>query len=209
MPDFTRRLCMVIVAALLLMGGTAHAHRLNIFATGDGTAISGYAYFPGGGRAQGLTITAEAPDGSPLGSALTDERGEFTIPAKLHCDHILTVQTPDGHRAVFTVPASELDDSLPTPGMDGPAGPAGVPVAGEAVTMSQLPATGSDELSALIEEAVRREVRSLREQLEGYEERVRLRDVLGGIGYILGIAGIASYLMGRRRRGPGAGETRG
>jgi nickel transport protein len=39
----------------------------------------------------------------------------------------------------------------------------------------------------------------LHEELRAYEDRTRLRDLLGGVGYILGVAGIAFYLLACRR----------
>jgi nickel transport protein len=52
----------------------------------------------------------------------------------------------------------------------------------------------------MIERAVARQVGPLREQLAGYEDTVRRHDVLGGLGYILGITGIACYLIARHNR---------
>ena len=40
----------------------------------------------------------------------------------------------------------------------------------------------------------------LRQQVYDSEERLRFRDILGGIGFILGLAGVAFYLKARRRR---------
>ena len=40
---------------------------------------------------------------------------------------------------------------------------------------------------------------SLAEQLDRLEDTIRLRDVFGGIGYILGITGIMFYFLGRRK----------
>jgi hypothetical protein len=42
----------------------------------------------------------------------------------------------------------------------------------------------------------------LRRQLDRYEHTLRLRDVLGGIGYIFGIMGLLFFVLGRRSRGP-------
>ena len=52
-----------------------------------------------------------------------------------------------------------------------------------------------DRLEALEEKIVQ-----LQNQLSGYEQKTRLRDVLGGIGYIVGVAGIAFYFLGVRRQ---------
>ena len=51
--------------------------------------------------------------------------------------------------------------------------------------------------------AVIRQIALLREQLEEQEHKRRLRDVLGGIGYIFGVAGVAFYFLGRRRNASG------
>jgi hypothetical protein len=45
---------------------------------------------------------------------------------------------------------------------------------------------------------IRDEVATLRRQLAGYEQTTRIRDVLGGLGYLAGIAGAAFYFLGRR-----------
>lgn len=43
-------------------------------------------------------------------------------------------------------------------------------------------------------------LRLLREDISRLESRIRLQDVIGGIGYIVGIAGIAAWLAARRRK---------
>jgi nickel transport protein len=43
-------------------------------------------------------------------------------------------------------------------------------------------------------------LRPLREQHEAHDARVRLQDVLGGIGYIVGLAGLGLWWYGGRRR---------
>ena len=188
-------LCPVL---LCLLCGDARAHKIKLFATGEGRAIAGYVYFPGGGRARGVTVQALAPDGSPLGQATTDADGAFSLAAKFRCDHQLVVQTADGHRATFRVEASELSAELPAYGGAAPATRAEPSAKAPGTSVAAPPA---DELAAMVEEAVRKQVRPLREQLEGYEERRRLHDIIGGIGYIVGVAGIAFYFLGARRRG--------
>lgn len=43
-------------------------------------------------------------------------------------------------------------------------------------------------------------VRLLREDIARLEARIRLQDILGGLGYILGLAGLSAWFMARRRR---------
>ena len=49
------------------------------------------------------------------------------------------------------------------------------------------------DLARLVEQAVARQVRPLREELLACQEQTRFRDVLGGLGYILGLAGLAAW----------------
>jgi len=55
-------------------------------------------------------------------------------------------------------------------------------------------------LTAAIERAVERQVRPLRSELAAAQARARLQDVLGGVGYILGFAGLALWWRGRDSR---------
>jgi len=46
-----------------------------------------------------------------------------------------------------------------------------------------------------------RQLHALRRQLDDYEAQTRLRDVVGGIGYIVGMAGLCAFFLARRKRG--------
>jgi len=191
--------------ALLFGGRWAHAHKLNVFARCEGKTIKGYAYFPGGGRARNLEVEVVGPGGEKLGETTTDENGDFVFEARLRCDHRIVVETRDGHRASFTVEAAELPDSLrpaasvkPLPsGQPEALGPSAV----EGPTMRAKDAVASRaELEEMVERAISKQIGLLREQVERYESRRRLRDILGGIGYILGLTGLVFYFLGSARR---------
>lgn len=69
-------------------------------------------------------------------------------------------------------------------------------------TPSAAPAGVTDEsaqpLGGVSAASVAAQLDDIRERLERMETAVRWRDLLGGVGYILGAAGIAFYLMARR-----------
>lgn len=186
------------VALLLLLtwSSPASAHKIKVFATGEGATIAGSVYFPGGGKARNMTVAVFGPNEKKLGETTTDENGEFTFETSIRCDHTFVVKTSDGHRAEYTVSADELASSLqplstasPPKSADKP--PAAVP---SPTTVS------SDDLPRLVEQAVSRQIRPLREQLDRYEEKVRLHDILGGIGYILGIMAVVLYFKRKQGR---------
>ncbi|MEJ2463762.1 MAG: hypothetical protein P8098_19340 [Candidatus Thiodiazotropha sp.] len=106
----------------------------------------------------------------------------------------------DGHRAVWTLQADEFPSSLPraeAAGSEPVPSVAGTVTESDATTVPTVPPQGVTE--AALERAVARQIRPLREALQGYEEQVRLRDIIGGIGYIVGLAGLGLW-WGRRRK---------
>jgi len=181
---------------LVFAASPAHAHKLKVFAAPVGAQIEGSAYFVGGGPARGARVVVETTGGQPLVTLQADEEGRFAYSATMRADQVIVVDAGDGHSARFTIAAGDLPESVaPPPGMPAPA--AGVPASPVAAAQAGVP------LEDLVGQAVARQVRPLREQLNAYEDQVRLRDIMGGIGYILGIAGLTMWFRSRRREGAG------
>ncbi len=191
-----------VLLALALSAGPALAHKVRVFAAAEGDAITGYAYLSGGARAKGARVSIQGPDGAVWGETVTDDNGEFRFIANSRIDHRIVIDAGEGHGAEFTVKAEELPETLTpisAPAITAAAPPASVGAARNGAEPAPA-AVSPDALQAMITEAVARQIRPLREQLDAYEDRVRWHDVLGGIGYIFGVAGTAFYLLGRRRR---------
>jgi nickel transport protein len=187
------------------MPQSAHAHRLSLFATAEGTRISGYAYFPGGGRAKNLTVEVLAPDGTRLTRVKTDEQGEFAFTATMQSDHRLRAETGDGHRAEWLVRAEELAAALPPYGSPTPTHPAPanphLPAEGDQLhpRLATRPPEGDAPAGIATElRTLQAQLTALRCQIEASANRTRLQDVLGGLGYIAGLAGLASFLLRKR-----------
>ncbi len=192
----------VLPVAILLAAVPAQAHRLNLFAVAEGSEIVGRAYFSGGGVPRDVAVIFHGPGGAVLGEARTDAGGAFRFAARQPVDHRITIDTGDGHVAEFVVHAAELAGTPVAPAPSGSALAAMPAEAGgqvsAAVASAQLAASGAG-IEALVETAVARQLRPLREQLAEAEARARMTDVLGGIGFILGITGTAFFFLGRRR----------
>lgn len=182
------------LAGLVLLGlmsaGPADAHKLKVFASAEGEVISGYAYFFGGRRAVGARLVVTGPDGAKLAELVTDAEGAFRFEATQVHDYRITVESGDGHAAAATIPAAELIAPLPEPGY--------AALLATAETPAEAPVAVPPDVAILIEAAVARQVRPLREQLDAWSERVFWRDVMGGLGFIIGFGGLAYGLTARR-----------
>lgn len=191
-----------LLPALLLIAfpaSFASAHRLKVFGFAEGTAIHGSVYFSGNVAAQGARIQVFDPGGALLAETTSDDEGRFTITARRRVDHRIVADSGDGHRAEYAVPAHELPPALPGPATSAPSGAAPADLTASPVGSIRPPTTETEEM---VERAVARQVGPVREQLDEFENRVRWHDVLGGLGYILGITGIAYYLIARRDQRP-------
>ena len=181
---------LAVGALLLTVVPPVEAHRLRVFAFAEDGRIQGSAYFVGGAPAAGARLRVRDPAGNLLAEPVADAAGEFAFAVAGPVDHRIVADSGDGHQARWTVTAAEAQ-----PGSR----PAGDPGDGPPASRAEGAAT---DLGAVVERAVARQLRPLREQLLACEEQTRFRDVLGGLGYILGLAGLAAWW--RRGRAPRA-----
>jgi nickel transport protein len=165
--------------AMLFLAAPAQAHKLKVFASVEGSDIVGSAYFVGGDKAAGVPGRILGADGSQIAIFATGPDGGFRQGVTARMDHTVMVESEDGHAAQFTIPAAQFPSALP-----------------EGRVMA--PATEAAAAAAL-EAAIARQIRPLREQLDAYESRIRLHDVMGGIGTIFGLFGCWAWLQSRRR----------
>lgn len=191
-------LTFLLAAAAPLAG----AHALHLFASVSGDHIEGKAYYSDS-PAAGIAVTVLGPDDEVLATVRSDVSGTFTWHPTKRCDLRFVAETEDGHRTVFTIAAEELPGSLPPPE------PESVPSVVTATdgsdgsdrsdrsVRSQNSGPSPADLERLVAEAVSREVAPLREQLDAAAHRTQLRDVIGGIGYIAGVAGL--FALWKRR----------
>lgn len=173
----------IAMAGLLVavLAAPALAHKLKVFAVVEGDALAGTAYFAGGGKAAEVAGRIAGPDGTVVAEFRTDADGRFRVPVDAARAHTVTIDSGDGHVASLTVAGT------------GAATPA-------AATPSSSPQPTADEVSRRIDEAVARQLRPLREQLDAHDSRVRAMDVLGGIGFIFGLFGTGAWIASRRGR---------
>jgi nickel transport protein len=194
-----------LVLPVLLFAGFASpacAHNVEMFATVNGTTIEGRAYTSDLSPVAEAAVSLFSTDGQQLAQTTTDADGRFTFSVNQKADYRLELVAPGGHRAEFPlsreefstdVPATEEGAAESTKPRPESASPSPAHAASEATPVD------SDSLGNQIDQ-LRRQVVQLREQIAAYEQKRRWSDVLGGIGYILGIMGVAFYFLGVRRK---------
>ncbi len=186
-----------LLLILLLLSLPAQAHRLKVFAYAEGNSIQGRVYFVGGVAAPGARLSILDDQNRLIDSISPDTNGEFHYRITEPMTHILSADVGDGHMARWTVNADEFSTSpialLGEAHADTPAQP-------QSDGPHEQQGLNESRLADVVEQAVTRQLIPLRKQLVAYEERARLQDIIGGIGYIVGIAGIALWWRSRKRQ---------
>lgn len=182
---------LALALILAVLASPAAAHRLKLFATVEGQAVTGYAFFVGGGRAQGSDWTAQDAGGARIAAGKTDPEGRyrFTPPAPVTGPITVTVDTHEGHVATARVAPERFGAPALTPGAVAPPG---------AIAARRGPAPPAD-IAPLVEAAVQRQIEPLLERIEQMDSRMRVTDVMSGLFLIIGLAGAGLWLRGRRR----------
>lgn len=211
----------IAVVCVLGTASPAAAHKASVFAAVQGKVISGEAYFRDGSPLRNAQVTVFEPAGTKLGETKTDAEGKFSFEPRRRCDHRLVVDGGEGHAAEYTVRAEELPSGLPDGNAAVQSGPVPPPSTPQAqppsrAQVAQQPSAVPDSPARLAAtapqaapgiadlhgklEALEKQIVQLRRDLAARDDSTRFRDVLGGIGYILGLMGLAFYFLGTRRK---------
>lgn len=201
---------LALLSALVLAAAPALAHRVNVFAVLENGVVNGEGYFGGGSKALDSQVEITDASGALLASGRTGEDGGFRIALPAGAAPPLTVvlKAGEGHRGEYTLTGQEStagtepEASAPVPGAGAATavpGASTMPVqAGSGLAMAQDPADA--RLSALVQAAAARAVEEkltpLRLELAKIaeaEQATRLRDIVGGLGWIIGLIGLAAW----------------
>lgn len=188
---------------------TACAHRVNVFAWVDGDIIHGKSKFSGGKGLKSGKITVLNAQGITLYRGLTNHQGEFSFKIPQPTDLRIIVSAGQGHQGEWTVRADEMnggDISPPSRATttitnQSPTGKSARPASEDTKMPALRPELNREELEAIVESAVDRKLKPIREILGNMQdERPGLKDILAGVGYIFGIVGFVAYLNSRKKK---------
>jgi nickel transport protein len=192
-------ICSAALAAILVTSATALCHGLSVFAWVEGQRVMVESKFSGGKRPVNATVRVLAPDGRELLTGKTDDQGRwaFDLPQKTALKIVLEAGT--GHRAEWALRAEEVGAA--TIATNPPAPPAQEQASPPAAAGAAAPAAA--DLEARFAQLVAQALQPINARLahiENERQGPSLQDILGGLGYILGLVGIGAYVQARRIR---------
>lgn len=191
----------VLAVAILTFPTDAKAHHVTIFAWVEGDTVFTESNIGGGKRAKHAPVVVLDEQGNKLLEGETDENGEFSfkIPEKTALEIVL--DAGPGHRASWHIPLEEIAAQQSAEAESASAASPSVSTAKQTVNRASS-CLSAEELTAIVESAVDRrtkEIVSKLHRLEKKEASVTIKDVLGGIGYIIGLIGLGAYIQYRKK----------
>lgn len=190
------RSCILLI--ILLLPGQAQAHKINVFAWVSGDTVTVESNFSAARPLINGTVTvSDKASNTLLLKGTGDRKGvfTFTIPAiakQKAMDLLIVVAGSEGHQNQWVVPAAEY---LPEHESTTPTAPQ--------ISAASAPSpTNIDnaQLKQIVQEAIRQELAPIRRSLaKADEKKPTFQDIMGGIGYLLGLAGLVSWMKNRRQ----------
>jgi nickel transport protein len=192
----------IIVA--LPMVSQVWAHKVNVFAWVEGDTVFVEGYFPGGKKSQDSLVEVFNPAGTKLLEGRTNEKGEssFKIPEQTDLKIVLTASM--GHKNDFIVPASDFGEVGSSPSSPSQS-------FAESAKDSSAHPTDLSQLEGMIDRALDRKLAPVIKLIrDTRREGFSVTEIIGGIGYIMGLFGLVMYFKSRKNKERGQrSEVRG
>ncbi len=205
--------CTIITTLIILfsLAGPAAAHKVMIFAWVNGNTVHTESKFSGGRKVKSGKIEVFDPQGKLLLSGKTNEQGEFSFPVPQPTALKIVLNAAMGHRGEWTISKDEivnagLGETAPSLTQNTTAEkPVPAVKTKSTATSTRTPAAttalSAGEIQQLVEKALDRKLEPIYRMLaESREHKPTITDIIGGIGYILGLVGLAAYLQARHQQ---------
>lgn len=168
------------------------AHKVTIFAWVDGDTVFTESKFSGGKKAINAQVLVFDRDGKQLLEGKTDSKGRFSFKVPKITDLSIVLNAGMGHKAEWMIPESEIKEAGAILGSKQGLEPS---QAMESIGLSK------EEIKGLIEESLERKLSPIIRMIsESQSKGPSVTEIVGGIGYIFGLMGVALYFLGRREK---------
>lgn len=209
-----KKACFVLILMVLWLS-PAWAHKVNIFAWVEGDTVYTESKFSGGKKVRHGKVFVYDEKGNLLLEGVTNEQGEFSfkIPGKTALS--IELDATMGHANAWRISREEIQEALgETPEPEEPvqeeqtaANTQGESADNTVMTPPErvpqpaaVPGITLADIEKTVEKALDSRLKPINRMLvESTDHKPTINDILGGIGYILGLAGVGAYFHYRSR----------
>lgn len=205
-------LCVTMIA-FCLATIQAQAHKVNVFAYVEGDRVFIEGYFSASAKAQDCTVEVFDESGKKILGGKTDQKGTYSfkladLPAFTGGLKIV-LDVGEGHKAEYVLSAADIPNSTkkdappkeqpPKKKSEDDSRPVPITSATQFVDQTVLVAALEAALDKKLDPLIRRLGKQERLFLEQMHGGPRMTDIVGGIGWIMGLVGLAAFFWSRNR----------
>jgi nickel transport protein len=199
-------LCWIKKVALIMVfslvgTGAASAHKVTIFAWAEGDTVYTESKFSGGKVVKNGKVEVFDSQGTRLLEGRTSDQGEFSFSVPKITDLNIVLTAGMGHQNSWKLSAAELgnitpDSVVPELALKSPM----VADSPQATTpMAAEPGLTTQAVEAIVARQLEQKLQPLTRMLVAVQDKgPTLRDIIGGIGYIIGLVGLGAYVRYRK-----------
>jgi nickel transport protein len=204
-----------ILLSVCTLANSADAHKVNIFAYAQDGKVHAEGYFVDGSKCKNSLISViDEKTGEKLLEGRTDENGQYSFDITRVTSLKLILHAGTGHQNEYVLTEQEVSEAMPAAKkkmekkveQKDRAAPEPRPIKSEQPAGLQNainPPTSSEDLEAVVGKVVDSKLQPVMRtlvKLQEQSEKPGLTEIIGGIGYIIGIIGIIGYLKSRAAR---------
>jgi nickel transport protein len=203
-----------VLAVLILLFAWASAsvaHKVSIFAWIEDGTVYTQSKFSGGGKVVKGKVEVFDQQGKRLLEGVTNKNGEFSFRVPVVTDLKIVLTAGMGHRNSWTLTADEMGATASESAFSSSAPsdsektvhPSPPPVnehSGQtAVTSEEATSLSADDVETIVAQQLEKKLAPLTRMIAAEQDKgPTFSDILGGIGYILGLVGLVAYMRYRK-----------
>lgn len=196
---------------------SADAHKVNIYAYAENGKVHAEGYFVDGSKCKNSLIeVVDNKTGEKLLEGNTDDNGKFSFVIPRATSVKLILRAGMGHQNEYILTEEEIREAMPqaeqkrakqtekqaVPGKG--TAPEPIPQKKEqpagVQNLTNIPYVTSQDIEAIIEKVIDNKLQPVMRilvKLQEKSEKPGLTEIIGGVGYIIGIMGVIAYFKGR------------
>ena len=203
--DMTRLTAGLIVTLLCCFADphAAHAHKVTVFAWAEGGRVFTQSKFSGGKMVKAGKVEVFDGSGNLLLEGRTDDDGAFDFQAPSITDLKIVLTAGMGHQNSWLLSAADLGQAERTSSAThaSPPDPTVLEAPRASVPSAAGPALTAREIEAIVARQLEEKIKPLVRMIAASQEKkTTMADIVGGIGYIIGLVGLGAYVRYRRER---------
>ncbi|MCD6185073.1 MAG: hypothetical protein J7K84_04680 [Deltaproteobacteria bacterium] len=194
----------IILLILPCFSSTAFAHKVMIFAWVDGDTIHTQSKFSGGKKAINSDILVYNNNNKLLMQGKTNQKGEFSFKIPARTDLRIVLNASMGHKAEWKISSDEITNVpvlIQKKSEHSSNESAADSFEHNLPDLQQLsPSLTKEEIKNIIEKALNRKLDPVIKMFADlYTREPEIKDIIGGLGYIFGLAGVGFYFANRKK----------